>query len=226
LSADPGKAVAEVQDFLQRLERKPLPAGREPLTEAIATSAILSFLYFPAVDYPRLATALAAGFDGDGSLLLALFNERTSRNPDGTFNNNQFDAFYAVTCLDHPTTGGVKRVEELAQKWAKAAPTWGEGLAWGNLPCNDWPLAGKPRTKPITAAGSGPILVVSTKYDPATPYQWGVRVARNLANGHLLSYDGEGHTAYTSGSACIDKAVDAYLVSGVLPPDGTRCPVG
>ena len=44
------------------------------------------------------------------------------------------------------------------------------------------------------AQGSAPILVVSTKYDPATPYEWGVQVADELDNATLLSYEGDGHT--------------------------------
>ena len=75
----------------------------------------------------------------------------------------------------------------------------------------------------FTAEGSAPILVVSTKYDPATPYEWGVQVADELDNATLLSFDGDGHTAYTSGSSCIDDAVDAYYLDGALPADGTVC---
>ena len=75
------------------------------------------------------------------------------------------------------------------------------------------------------AEGSGPILVVSTKYDPATPYEWGVQVADELDNATLLSYDGDGHTAYTAGSSCIDDAVDAYFREGALPAEGTVCVV-
>ena len=73
------------------------------------------------------------------------------------------------------------------------------------------------------AEGSAPILVVSTQYDPATPYEWGVQVADELENATLLSFDGDGHTAYTSGSTCIDGAVDAYFLDGTLPAEGTVC---
>jgi hypothetical protein len=39
----------------------------------------------------------------------------------------------------------------------------------------------------------------------------------------LLSWDGDGHTAYRRGSACIDRAVDTYLIDGKPPAKGTRC---
>ena len=39
----------------------------------------------------------------------------------------------------------------------------------------------------------------------------------------LLTYNGDGHTAYGRGSTCIDGAVDAYLVQGTVPAPGTVC---
>ncbi|MBS2554229.1 alpha/beta hydrolase, partial [Catenulispora sp. NL8] len=78
---------------------------------------------------------------------------------------------------------------------------------------------------PITAAGSAPILVVGTKDDPATPYAWAQGLAKQLQNGHLLTFNGSGHTAYTRGSQCIDNAVDAYLLQGTVPPAGITCDV-
>ena len=42
-------------------------------------------------------------------------------------------------------------------------------------------------------------------------------------SGVLLTYEGEGHTAYGSSNDCIADAVDAYLLTGTVPADGTRC---
>ncbi|MEO7979473.1 MAG: alpha/beta hydrolase, partial [Sporichthyaceae bacterium] len=68
-----------------------------------------------------------------------------------------------------------------------------------------------------------PILVVGTTRDPATPYESAQALARQLDAGHLLTYDGDGHTAYRTGSGCVDKAVDAYILAGAVPADGARC---
>lgn len=40
----------------------------------------------------------------------------------------------------------------------------------------------------------------------------------------LLGYDGDGHTAYRSGSTCVDTAVDDYLLTLRAPKNGTVCP--
>jgi len=66
-------------------------------------------------------------------------------------------------------------------------------------------------------------VVVGTTRDPATPYQWAQGLASDLENGHLITFDGDGHTAYTRSNSCVDDAVDAYLLKGVVPPPGLRC---
>jgi hypothetical protein len=40
--------------------------------------------------------------------------------------------------------------------------------------------------------------------------------------GVQITYRGQGHGAYGN-SACVDRAVDAYLLNGRVPKDGTVC---
>ncbi len=223
LSGTVDEAVAQLQAWLVGLDENPIPAGDRDLNEALATFAVLSYLYFPQYDYPDLRSALAAAMNRrDPEALLSLLDSRTSRSPDGHFTDNSSDAFYAVTCSDRPYAGTVADVKALAAEWAVTAPTFGPALAWGLLPCKDWPSSGEAVTETV-AAGSNPILVVSTTHDPATPYQWGEMVAETLDNAELLTWDSHNHTAYLEGSSCIESAVDAYILRGTLPPEGTVC---
>ncbi len=223
------QGVQRVADFLKGLDADPLPGvGDRELNESLGTYAILSYLYFPPTDWDLLRSGLRAAFEGDGSVLMDMMDDRVSRSPNGTYQDNGNEAFYAVSCLDRPAVGDADHAAGLAREWVKEAPVFGPYLAWGNLPCWQWPFgagtaqaAGEP--KAITAPGAAPILVVSTKYDPATPYEWGVKVADQLESAALLSYDGDGHTAYVTGSQCIDILVDAYLLEGALPAVGTVC---
>jgi hypothetical protein len=48
-------------------------------------------------------------------------------------------------------------------------------------------------------------------------------LSRELKSGRLLTYVGEGHTAYGRGDACIDDKVETYLISRRVPRVGTRC---
>ncbi len=226
-SVDDG--MAQIRQLLERLNDKPLPGiGDRDLTEGGAFSAIVQQLYAP-FQWASLKAGLAAAFQGDGSVMLAQADYYNDRNSDGTYSSNLLEAFWAVSCLDRPANGGVDHARELAPQWAEEAPTMGAPFAWGSLPCWQWPMgpgtaqaAGPPPV--IHAEGAGPILVVSSVHDPATPYEWGVRVAEQLADATLLTYEGQGHTAYTSGSSCIQEAVDDYLLDGTMPADGTRCP--
>ena len=70
-------------------------------------------------------------------------------------------------------------------------------------------------------AMTGPV-VVSTTHDPATPYQAGVDLAREL-DAALITFDGTQHTVVFNGDACVDTAVVNFLVGLTPPPPGLRC---
>lgn len=123
---------------------------------------------------------------------------------------------------------------ELRTRLARAAadfPLTGPGMAYGppaydqtHAPaCLHWPAARHSRyTGPYRAHGSAPILIVGNTGDPDTPYADSVALARTLANGHLLTWDGEGHTARRK-SACAEAHMYEYLLRVTVPPAGTTC---
>jgi pimeloyl-ACP methyl ester carboxylesterase len=223
LQGDVDAALAQLRDWIEGLEDAPIPAGDRELNEALAAYAVLTNLYAPAFDFPRLREALSAAMEEqDAGPLLALLDARVRRGSDGRYEDNSTEAFHAVTCLDRPFTGTAADVRLLAEEWSAQAPTFGRSLAWGLLVCRDWP-AKADRVTSTRAAGSAPILIVSTTRDPATPHAWGQLLAAELENGHLLTFDGAAHTAYQAGSGCVDDAVEDYLLRGVLPAEGTVC---
>ena len=75
----------------------------------------------------------------------------------------------------------------------------------------------------VHAEGAAPIVVVGTTRDPATPYRGAVHLAAQLASGVLVTRDGDGHTGYHVGNACVDGAVEDYLLDGTVPADGLTC---
>jgi pimeloyl-ACP methyl ester carboxylesterase len=100
-------------------------------------------------------------------------------------------------------------------------PVFGRLGATGVFGCRHWPPARHPLERP-TAPGAAPILVIGTVHDPATPYAGAVSLADALDSGRLLTWDGDGHTAYHQ-SPCIDHYVDAYLIDLAVPATATRC---
>ena len=169
-----------------------------------------------------LGNALNDAAAGDGSALLALADDYTGRDTAGRY-TNLTAAFYAIGCLDGPAPRTAAAVERLARRAASVAPNFGASTVWLGLPCTYWPVPPDGRPGPIHARGAPPILVVGNTNDPATPYPQAEALARELDSGRLLTYVGEGHTAYGHGYACVDDAVDTYLVSLTLPAEGKRC---
>lgn len=216
-------AVATINRWLDSVAARPLKAGGRLLTRSLALTGIVGSLYEPSVGWPSLRQALRAGLKGDARPLIESTDAFTGRMPDGEYAGNSVDALYAVNCLDRADDADPADTAVLAREWASSAPTFGAYFAWGNLPCATWPSPPTDSPHVITATGSGPILVVGTRFDPATPIAWSEQLAGMLANASLLVWEGDGHTAYFRGSDCVDRAVDRFLVAGTEPASPARC---
>jgi len=95
-------------------------------------------------------------------------------------------------------------------------------FAVGLLTCSVWPAKKDPY--PVgPATGAPPIVVVGTTGDPATPYESTAKLATLLGTGTVVTWEGEGHTAYPE-TACIRNAVEKYLIDNEKPATGLTCP--
>jgi pimeloyl-ACP methyl ester carboxylesterase len=218
-------ALRRLDELLTGIDRTPMSTGyrgRE-LTQSLAVLGIALPLY-DRTSWPILRGALQGALEGDGTTLLILSDLYTKRQQNGRYANNSNDAIYAVNCLDRADNRTIGQVRGFAASLAKSSLRFGPYVAWSNRPCASWPVKAVDRPHAIRAEGAKPIVVVGTTRDPATPYEWAEGLAGELASGVLLSYDGDGHTAYKQGDKCIDRAVDGYLIDGTPPADGTRCP--
>ncbi len=216
-------AGRQLDAFFEKLDAHPVKAGNgRTLTESLATTGVIQAMYLKQL-WPRVRKAIREAERGDGSGLLALSDAYYEREPDGSYGTIMFSN-PAVNCLDLPSAfSGPAEAKDAVASFQKASPVFGRGFAWAALNCAYWPekSTGEPHT--IKAKGAAPILVVGTTRDPATPYRWAQGLAGQLTSGHLLTHEGDGHTAFLQGSACIDSAITAYLVKGTVPDDGTRC---
>ena len=104
-----------------------------------------------------------------------------------------------------------------------SAPTIGPYFGFGDLGCVNWPVQSDRERVELHAEGAAPILVVGTTGDPATPYEWAVALADQLDSGVLVTYDGEGHTAYNKSNACVSDAVEGFLIDGTVPASDPMC---
>ena len=215
-SMQPKEAFAQLASSV---EQRPL-SGRVPVGPGEFLLGVIAPLYGGEDGYRILSQALTGAARGDGSTIMTLVDGYTDRRPDGTYGNIQ-EANNAVNCIDMPTPdyAGL-RAEEM--RFSMAAPIFGTATLTSLMVCAHWPVRTQQAPTP-KASGAAPILVVGTTGDPATPYRWAEALADQLESGVLLTFEGEGHTAYSRGTACIDDAVEAYLIDTKVPENGKRC---
>lgn len=221
------QVMTGLRDLLETLDTQPVPRTGDPrvttLGEGWASLGIAYAMYDQGL-WSQLDDALRDLLDQqDGSELMRLANGYADRTRSGRYSGNIMEAIYAVNCLDRPESDSLAEHEEAARDSVATAPTWGPYLAWSSLPCGFWPVKATNAPHPIAAEGSDLIVVVGTTRDPATPYEWSVMLDDQLANSTLISYDGDGHTAYTRSNSCVDDAIDAYYVKGTPPPADLKC---
>ncbi|MFJ7236837.1 alpha/beta hydrolase [Streptomyces olivaceus] len=221
-----GQGSRKIADLLERLDAEPLPTSSPDrgLTQTLALTGIVLPLYSES-GWPSLTSALEAAEQGDGSELLALadgYNERDDSGRYGTTTHSQ----RLISCLDDKQRPTLEETKKLLPKFEEVSPVFGAFLGWDTAGwCHDWPVAGQHETPEVSAPGADPILVVGNTGDPATPYEGARRMADELGEdvGVVLTWKGEGHGAYGSGSDCVDSAVDTYLLKGTVPEDGKVC---
>ena len=224
LTGNADEGLEQIHDLVERARRSPLPTDSDrSLTGTLAFYGIAVTLYDNGT-WRFLTQALTAAIDeGDGTVLLGLADVYNERNPDGSFGSNSTEAFTAVNCLDGASSADPAVMRAEAAQVEADAPTVGSFFGYGGVVCAGWPHPPTGMPGPIAADGAAPILVIGTTNDPATPYAWAQGLASQLSSGVLLTYEGEGHTAYGRSNECILGTVDAYLVAGTVPEDGKRC---
>ena len=219
------KVLQNINSLLARLDKAPMRTDkREKLTQSQALGALFWAMYSP--DYwSNLRDALSEANRGNGSYLLTLADLSADRTGPNTYGSNQNSAFYAISCWDSPAPPDAAGLAAAARTWSTRAPVpeMARALAWGNAPCSTWFGHSDLAPAPVSSTTEAPILVIGTTYDPATPYPWAVSLAKQLGTSRLLTYAGDGHTAFGNGNRCVDSAVTSYFASGALPAAGTRC---
>ncbi len=210
--------VASIADFLANLKNDPIPVGDRLLTQNLATAGIALFLYADEQAYPTLTQVVSEGFLGRGALLLSAANSLNGRRESG-YDTSTF-AFPATLCVDWEDRG-VDYAYGAWQEVARRSPVFGAHMGM-SLVCETWTADSVPPLK-ITAEGAPTILVVGTTGDSATPYEHAVSMAEQLSSAVLLTLDGPGHGAVTSGNECISRSVAGFLIDGEPPQDGTVC---
>ncbi len=215
-----GRPAALFDQLVIDIDSTPIvvSSNRTPVTQGVFYTAVVQAMYSNIL-WPQLESALANAVRGDGALLLALYDEYFQRQPDGSY-GNELEAFLAISCLDDPEGSTVADVDADVALFAAAAKRLGANFGYGYA-CALWPHRVAERII-VTGKGAGPIVVVGTTGDAATPLASTRKAAKNLEQGVLVIVEADRHTGYGLNS-CIVRNVDAYLISLKVPKNETYC---
>ena len=171
--------------------------------------------------WPQLADALAAAQQGDGTGLLALFDEYYERHGDGTWGNS-LEAFQMIVCMDSTERPTVEpRTTRRRRSSMTVAPRFAPGTT-GSYFCTFFPTSTDPRVddhrrrrRPDRRVRRHRRRGDAARRAPAT---W----PSTLEDGRLVVIDADQHTCYGA-TDCADQIIDDYLVNLDVPPDETDC---
>ncbi|MFF3687658.1 alpha/beta hydrolase [Streptomyces sp. NPDC002187] len=198
--------------LLRRLEQRPQGSW----TYAATVSLVHAGLYTVHPGWTTLATQLET-----------LWQRRTPQGPPPPPSPVPYPGFEqidAVRCGESPNPPDTRRYTALDAFSRARAGDIGRIMAWATSACATWPVtAADPYTGPWNRPTAGPVLVVNTTFDPATPYQGARAMSRLLADARLLTVQGYGHAVLLNPSRCASDYESRYLVDGVLPPPGATC---
>jgi pimeloyl-ACP methyl ester carboxylesterase len=215
-----GKAEAAFGQLVLDIDVTPLEVSKDrtPVTQGVLFTAVAQAMYS---DYywPQLSEALSEAQSGDGKGILQLYDDYYQRKDDGTY-GNELEAFLAISCLDDPGATSTEEVDSHIEDFIAAAPRLGGNFAYG-YSCALWPVEQAAKVN-ITGKDAGPIVVVGTTGDAATPLESTRKMAQGLEQGILIVVDANQHTGYGANS-CVVKAVDDYLIKLKVPANETTC---
>jgi hypothetical protein len=225
LGQDPTQFVARYHQLVNPLVEQPgRTSDPRGLSYQDAITGTVNALYTSR--YWKFLTSgllgLQRGTDAGDLLLLA--DDYQERDTAGHYSTQQ-DAFTAIRCVDSPYPADPAVWAEADRQARVAAPFMDYGEFTGFAPrdaCAMWPVPPTSAPHDVTSPGPGKVVVVSTTHDPATPYQAGVDLAREM-DASLITFNGTQHTVVFNGDACVDSAVVAFLVDSTQPPPNLQC---
>jgi pimeloyl-ACP methyl ester carboxylesterase len=216
-----GDTERAFEALLDGLDDNPIDSepGRPPVNRDVAITAVVQAMYSESF-WPALERSLAAAQFGDGAGLLALHDSYYQRASDGSY-GNELEAFQTISCADTAERLTVEETDAQAELFNEVAPRLSPEGSVGGYFCTFFPESIDPRVT-ITGAGAGPIVVIGTTGDPATPFESTVRMSNILEDGRLVIVEADQHTGYGV-NRCVIDVVNDYLIDLAPPADETEC---
>ena len=227
-----GNPARRFDRLAKRLLREPVeftdPASGETIlvTYAELIGTTLGVLYDPFI-WPEWAGTLQQLYEltspGAAAASLQAVRARLGAAFQQEDYPNFVEGFPGVACSETDNPSNVGAWSRAGRAQDRQFPYFGRPWTWATSICEPWPGWDNDRyAGPWNRTTANPVLVVGTRFDPATPYHGAVTVDRLLPRSRLLTLAGWGHTSLFA-SGCIDAHVNRYLLTSRVPAKGTVC---
>lgn len=204
--------VLHGQDVLATWRKALAAADLQPLQRGWLRDWVFSDLYGP--DYEDIARIIADTAAGEPPV--------TAR-----FEYNYLSIRLATVCQDFDLRiRDYRQYSALRAEELRTAPLMRGGDLGHDEATVCMGVHGPPRNPPhrLDLSHAPTILLLNSRYDPATPYEWALDLHRQAPRGTaLVTYEGAGHAVYTR-SACTRSFADDYLLALAVPRPGASCP--
>ena len=222
LSGDVDAGVQQIGDIFTSADQSPVPSSdaTRPVTGDDMKQVVSVMLYSPETAWDTLNEAFGEVVNENNAWAFRSIADQLDAQPLANTG-----ALISVNCLDYRVEGDMATWKAQSEELQKISPRFASTFDGVELGCQAWGHTGTQLSKALHAKGAAPILVIGTTGDPATPYEDAVALADQLDSGQLLTWEGNGHTAYASSGSgpCVTKAVDTYLLTGTMPKKGLTC---
>ncbi|MCE6996465.1 alpha/beta hydrolase [Saccharothrix sp. S26] len=139
------------------------------------------------------------------------------------FEPNYESLRYAVVCQDFALRfADFGEYRALRRAELRAAPTLRGTLLGHEEATTCIGFTDRPSNPPhrLDVDAAPPLLLLTSRYDVATPYRWARDVQRQAKGSHLVTFDGPGHGVYHAND-CTRTAADSYLLDTAPARDVT-----
>ncbi|MFR0354197.1 alpha/beta hydrolase [Streptomyces sediminimaris] len=202
-------------------------AKKNPIGGVVGPAELIGFFqnapYYDSAWVP-VARVFSEYFAGDTRALIGAAAPDMSDTAGNTAAENGNAVYTAVECTDArwPTSWHRWDRDNTALDVEHPFMTWAN--AWLNLPCATWPVRQRHPVEVRTHKGLPRVLIVQSTRDAATPYGGAVELHHRFRGSRLITEKDAGSHGVTGlVNPCVNRKVDAYLLSGRLDAADVTC---
>lgn len=171
-------------------------------------------------DYPDLAVLLQKLFDA-GNPVPSFVSLAVGGEP---YLANRTEAYHAIQCSDSTVPTDPAAYTRAGVTEDVRVPYFGRTSVFNMTICAFWQGHDADRyTGPWNRSTAASILVLNSRFDPATPLAGAYAGAAELDRARVVVIEGVGHSSMYVRSTCAERVKREYLFSGELPTEGTTC---